>query len=367
MWTPVNKTTSRQGRQVRLYAGQKNALLDGKWHDIASNIDITHNNGTFRVAFRNKWIYFIPTTPLVVKRIVIDGSRFGPIINATTKPDFVEYSVTHSAGVKLVEAGWEICDGVGIYLDDWFKNFPGAVNLQSDKVILDLSAAVADENGEINLDPVTIPFSKLSRWFKGTNVGSGWPVVLDSESSSNGPENQLLVRAQTVEDDPDPDLDDYRNWRSGLRFDTSAYSRVSLVQLVLKQIDANGANVDPHAVFVGNDGFDDAAGAITPMANYKIIRDGGFQEGTRTPVQLTLNGTTWTSADLSADYVATAKFDLGLYCNHHDGAGRNAPGLAGDTNDVVWNHDGANAPFLLVTLAAPSATSTATTTTRRSL
>ena len=282
-----------------------------------------------------------------MKRAVTDGSHFYHVLDANTKPSSVEYRVTHSSGFEPVATGWGLREGkgkgVGIYVTDLETNFPGKVDLQSDKVILDLSAAEADEKGEINLDPTIIDTASVSLLYRDTlnNPANTWAQNLDAVGN-------LQVQACAVFHNTA-----WNNVRSGIRFDTTGYPRVSSARLVLTQMAVDLPAVDPWAVVVGDDGLSGVGGGglITDLDNYQVIRL-AFQ-GSNAKAAMTFSTPTWTSGNLAADWVETTKFDIGVFGNVFDGAGRAVPSEVSsvDFDDIA----DAVPPFLLVTRAGGAA------------
>ncbi len=359
MWIPLTESSDRQGGQVRLFAGPKYVKVKDKWYDIVATRKLTENNGVFRLRFLSEHMNFeLVDSKDLVKRVIIKGSRFGHVFDANTRPASVEYRVTGSKGMKRIENGWEITKGMVINLRDWFKNFPGKVDLRDDRVILDLTGAQADEFDEINLDPTV----------QVQATASGYLQRASTESWANAVQNTGTFDADDkcrLWDNFDTPV--YSCLRIVARFDTRTYPSIKTAQLVLTLFEViDGANTAV-AIFCGNNAF---GSTVVDMANFPIIRAAKSTPPSLKERTSTDDGTTWTFADFAGDYSAIEKFDVGVYDSFWEaGDGATNTPANGDFNKLgFYSNAGATPPYLLIEpIFGMGATIRTTSTTRRRL
>ena len=184
------RTVRTDDGRTLLYAAPAFARLGGVWRAIDQIVDVRRDGHAYRVSVGDDWIIFAPRKLASgqVTRSVVTKRRFGDIIDASTKPEAVEYDVRFSKGVERTATGWRFKDvtdaDLGVFLTDWQARFSTSrVTITDDRAMLDLTDVRGDARGEINLDPTTVsPESHLVLY--GSTGGypsfeAAWTAVRD--------------------------------------------------------------------------------------------------------------------------------------------------------------------------------------------
>lgn len=189
-YLPVSPTSSfnTKTRSRRIFSSPKWVRFDGKnWQEIEIILSLLPSR-TWRIAYDRKWIELTPSpeTVLSLSRSIRGaetlGRHFGWELYLTDSPNYTQWTVRYSSGVKRIADGQYLLgtfDGVdiGLSLNDWIENFDTTID--QDAVNLDMRAAkaraVAEGLDTINLDPTIITATADASGYGCYNAGStGW-------------------------------------------------------------------------------------------------------------------------------------------------------------------------------------------------
>lgn len=320
MRIPLSEKIDQQDGIVRIFMSPQYVRYKGILQHIKSNLRLEEIQGGFQINFLGDWLRFIPTAAtraaleLATKRIKVEGYHFGYMLDAARKPDQLEFLISASEGANAqrVANGWELAPGIGLYFDDWERNWPNKVFMGTTRIILDLTGAVPDENGEIDLDPNQISEAEFGRVH--TAAGVDWPALLNAGASFT---SHTSIKLDIFESGGT-----YFNTRIVFRFDTRGYGGALSAKLVVHRKEGT-TDVGVPNPYVSLASF--AAGELSTETNYGAVKT-GLDANNKHQMSI-VSGDEFNSPDFVAasDWSAEEKFDLGIYDNTHDGAGEAVP------------------------------------------
>ena len=327
-------------------------LAGGPWLPIESVVSIKRVDGAYIVAAGDEWIRFAPRVRLAgqLVRAVVTPFHFGDVLDAKAKPDAAQYDVTFSKAVEPVKDGWQFKHitgtELGVFLHDWRERFGAdAVKLTSNAAEVDLTAAVADEFGHINLDPTIYlasyyEFYYSAPWYAWATIRSGatGTQIAGSEIQATRPS------ATTVK-------------RLCLRFDTSAVAG-TVTACILDMLTTDSGGVGRDNFHVSKCAF---ASALSDAANYHEVYN-RYESAWGIGRAVADSGNWYKSGDFcgagkpdaGGAFEKTGHFDVGLAEYVHDR--QNLAPTYGENHYVTFDltTGGGNGPYLSITATTGS-------------